>query len=334
MDCLTDLVGIKNTCETPVSTSGLWLQNLPGFSLKLADAAVNEETISGLQLIKDKYIHAQNHIIAQFRAQFQDKIRSSSVLSNQVVGYYPSRIKGVALNNTVLKGIKIEIKNQAYMEVFISQVGLMFKDAVSDTNIFIYDLFTGKLLDTFTLDTLAGDPTYISINKSYPTNKQRLSLFICFDAGLSDVYETNVYSTGQGCASCSGSGNRYAYVSGVKIDKSLQKISGNTSVTTGTSGMTVNYSVNCNVDSFLCSIAGKFAWPLLYKWGAEIMAELQYSRRLNSIITIDRKANEELRDEYEAEYMSSMGALINNIQLPNDICFSCNSRIKKAVQIP
>lgn len=336
MECFEDLVGIKNTCETPVSKSGLWLQNLQGFSLKLADSAVSEEYLSGQKLIKEKYIHAQNAIVANFRAQFQDKIKANSVIDNETVGYFPERLKLIALNNTYLKGIKIEIRNYAYFEVFISQIGLLLKDAVTGTPIYVYDLFTGKLLDTFELTTVAGQAAYINVNKAYPTKNQRLSLFICYDAGVSDSYETNITKTSIGCSSCStGSyNNRYAIVSGIKIDKSVQKVLGNSSATSGTSGLTVDYSISCNLDNLLCSVAGKFAWPLMYKWGAEIMAELQYSRRLNSIITIDKEMNERLRQEYENEYMSSMSALMNNMQMPNDICFSCNSRITKNVVIP
>lgn len=337
MECLKDLVGIKNICDAPVSKSGLWLQDLQGFSLKLADAAVNEDTISGVQLIKDKYIKAQNSILAQFRNQFQDKIRVNSVLENETIGYYPERIKSITLNNTFLKGVKIEIRNYAYLELYLSQVALFFKDAVTDANIYVYDLMTGKLLDTFVIATLAGQPTYIAINKAYPTNKQRLSLFICFDAGLSDVFESSLFNTqNSSCSSCGDDGynNKYTVVNGAKIDKALQKISGNIASNSGTSGMSVIYSLNCNVDNLLCSIAGKFAWPLLHKWGSEILSELQYSRRLNSIITIDKKDNESLRNEYENEYLSSMKAIFDNIKIPSDICFSCNSSIKKVVRIP
>ncbi len=337
MECLKDLVGIKNICDTPVSKSGLWIQDLQGFSLKLADAAVNEETISGIQLINDKYNKAQQSILAQFRNQFEDKIRANSIIENEVIGYYPSRIKSISANNTFLKGVRIEIRDYAYLEIYISQIALFFKDSIADANIYIYNLMNGQLLDTFTIITIAEQPTYISINKAYPTNKQRLSLFICFDAGLSDVFESSVFNVDNvNCSHCKDGmqSNRYAYVSGAKIDKALQKISGNIISNSGTSGMSLDYSINCNIDNLLCSVAGKFAWPLLHKWGAEILAELQYSRRLNSIITIDKKDNEALRMEYENEYMSSMNAIFNNIKLPSDICFSCNSSIKKVVRIP
>lgn len=333
MECLNDLVGIKNTCETPVSKSGLWLQDLKGFSLKLADAAIDEETSSGLELIREKYIFAQNAILAQFRAQFQDKIRSGSVISNDTIGYYPEKLKVIIKDNTVLKGIKIEIKNQAYLEIFISSIGLLFKDAVV-APIEIYNLITGKLLDTFEIETIAGEPTYISVNKSYPTQNQRLVLFIAFDAGLSDYYDSSLSKSGPSCCGQNTTSNPYSNVGGIKISKASQKITGNGLSTPGTSGLTVDYSLNCNVDNLLCSVAGKFAWPLLHKWGAEIMDELIFSRRLNSIITIDRSLNQQLKDEYEEEYLSSMSALFNNMKMPNDICFSCNARSRKVVSIP
>lgn len=335
MECLTDLVGIKNTCDAPVSKSGLWLQNLPGFSLKLADAAANEETVSGLTLIKEKYIYAQQAVIAQFRNNFIDKMRVNSLIENDTIGYYPQNQRPITLNNTVLKGVRIDIRNYAHLEIYISQVALFLKDGIT-TDVFIYDLMTGELLDTIPITIVAGQPTYVNVNKAYPNSKQRLSLFICYDAGISDTFDSSINGLAyrSTCSSCMGYGNKYAFISGAKIDKSLQKISGNISSNNGSSGLSFTYSLNCNIDNLLCSIAGKFAWPLLHKWGAEIMAELQHSRRLNSIITIDRDKNIELRKEYEDEYYSSMRAIFDNIKMPKDICFSCNSSIKKVIAIP
>jgi hypothetical protein len=81
-------------------------------------------------------------------------------------------------------------------------------------------------------------------------------------------------------------------------------------------------------------MGNQIAWPLLHKVGSELMKELAASRRLNSIINIDKGTNELLQKEYEDEYMASMSALLNNMKVPNDICFNCNSKVRKAVAIP
>lgn len=331
MDCFKDLVGIKNTCDASVSKSGLWLQDLPGFSLKIADASISEEYVSGLELIKEKYEFAQKAISVQFRNQFSEKIKSSSILENKTFGFIPERLKSASALPGYFKGIKLTLRQSGFFEINISRIGILLKNTVN-TNVYIYNLTTGELIETIAIQAQSGRLSYINIDKKITTNRQITSLFICYDSSVSDTFETNISTNFASC--CGPQYTGLITASGGKIDYSSQKISSNIQSISGSSGLTLDYSLGCSIDSLLCSLSNKMAWPLMYKWGAEIMAETIYSRRLNSIVIIERSTNEALREEYESEYMSSMSAIFNSIKLPSDICIECNKRIKQGVAIP
>lgn len=333
MDCYDNLIGIHNQCTPVVPSSGFYIQDLPGINLKVANAAIDGETKSGLTLIQEKMTFAQNVIVAHIKTQASSKLRATSILSNETVGYYKDNLVSVATESGKLKGIKIKANQFPYLEFFISKLYLKLSAAVT-TNIYVYDLMNDTLLDTIPITTVAKTPTVVLLNKGYLTNKQRLHLFIGIDSDVASTYETNLMPSG--CHSCNGGvySNRYVSFSGASIGSAAQKIETNISSNSGTNGLSIEYSLNCSIEPFVCNMGNQIAWALLHKTGAEIMKELIVSRRLNSIVNIDKGTNESLRDEYEAEYMASMSALLDNMKFPTDICFSCNSRIRKTVAIP
>jgi hypothetical protein len=333
MNCLDNLIGIHRSCNEETPSSGLYIQDLSGITLSVANAGIGNETISGLKLIEDKITFSQNAILAALRMQLANKIRVNSIINNDTAGFYKENLTVVNLEADKLKGIVVKANQYPYLEFYLSTVYLKLATAVT-TNVYVYDLMTNTLLDTIEVTTVARTPVAVTVNKAYQTKKQKLQLFICVDSSVDNTYETNLGT--QNCSSCASGGysNRYISFSSGQIGTADQKIEQNISSNTGTNGLSINYSLNCSLEPFLCNMGNQIAWSLLHKVGAEIMDELIASRRLNSIVTIDKATNEALREKYNNEYMASMSALLANIQLPNDICFNCNSKIRKAIAIP
>lgn len=333
MNCFDNLIGISRTCNRPSPLSNLYLQDLHGMKLSIPEAATDSETMSGIQLIDEKIKYVQEFMKAQLRITLQDKININSIIENDSVGYYQPNNKIVPLEIGRLKGIKLRIQYYPYLEFFLSKVYLKLKDVVT-TKIFVYDLSTGNKLDEIDITTVANTPTPVLVSKAYQTLKQNTELFICYDAGISDTYESTISRTS--CYSCYNSSyiNRYVEFTGASMDDSLEILEKNIMTSTFTYGLSLEYSLACSVEPFICNMGNVIAWPMLHKVGSEVMKEVIYGRRLNSIINIDKDKNTEMMTSYENEFMASWGAYLNNIKTPKDICFSCNSRIKKQVLIP
>ncbi len=336
MNCLDNLIGINNICTPVTPSSGLYIQNLPGITLSTANAATNNETQSGVKLLQDIITFSQNKLVNQIRNQIKDRVLINSVIGNDIIGFYKSNMTPVSLEAGKLKGIKIRIDHYPSLDLYIGKIYLKLS-TVQTIDVLIIDFMTGEILDTLPITTVANVPTAIIVNKSYPTNGQRTCIGIAIDSEISSTFQTSVSNTTLGgCASCNESSysNKYLTVSGFQMDDSLQKIESNTIANEGTNGLSIEYSLNCSVENFICSMAGNLAWPLLHDVGAELMRRLKYTERLNSIVLINGKNNEDLRAEFDAEYMSTMSALLDNIKMPNDICFNCNSTVRKVTQIP
>lgn len=331
MDCLINLIGIKKACSDTEPVTGLYINDLPGMNLKIADAAANSEKPSGIILINDRIKFASDYIANDIRNFMQDKFVINSILDQATVGHYKDNNNTITASNK-LRGIKIQVQQKPYLNINISRIGIYFTDAVT-TAILIYDLYKSELLYTIPVTTIANEIVYLDVNKSIPTNGQQRSLFICIDGSASDQYDASVYGNTSGCSSCSK--NSYlSYVTSGTIDPALSKNIGNFISANSTGGLTVDYSIECDIDNYTCSIGRSLAWALLYKTGHLIMQELQNSDQLNTIVMINKARNQELLEYYEAEYIKSMNSITENIRTPKDICFQCGPKIKKVTQLP
>lgn len=330
MGCLDNLIGINNVCDIVQSVSGLSVNDLPGMSIKIAESIITNEDISGKKFIEDKIQFSQKYLIADIRNYLQDKFKINSILSSETFGIYkpvPSISTAIAGR---LKGIRVLVYEYSYTELQISRIGIKLNSSVTD-NIYIYDLSSGKLLDTIEFTSIAGEIVYVDVNKKYKANKQKQSIFVCLDASIADQYDT--YSGQRGCLSCSRS-NVIEYSTSGYISSASQKIDSNFIASSGSAGITIDYNISCDIERFICSMAQSVAWPLLYKIGAEILKELRFSKNLNSMVLIDRENSEEMLTYYESEYLRGMNQLTTNMRIPDDICFRCDKKIKRTIQIP
>jgi len=333
MTCISDLIGIKNGCSDTIPVSGLYVNDLPGMSLKIADAAANSEKVNGFTLIQNRIDFASTYLSNDIRTYLQDKFVINSILESSKAGFYKDDNDIIASSNK-LKGIKVTVREEPFININISKIGLRF-DSVQTTNIYIYNLYTAELLYTLPITTVADEITYITVNKQIATNKQRLSLFICTDVSVSDYYDSSVLEVGnkQGCSTCQSS--RYlSRISGGSLDPALSKTESNFVSANNTGGITLDYTIECDMDNYICSLGRSLSWSLLYKTGHLIMQELINSDQLNTVVMINKSRNEELLSYYEAEYIKSINQLTSNLKTPDDICFNCSPRIKKVTQLP
>lgn len=330
LSCLQGLIGVANGCGTVTTpSSGLFVNDLPGISLKVADAAVNSEVESGVQLIEDKITYAENRMVQDIRTFIQPRMRARSVIETDTAGRYEDDLDPVALEVGKYKGILVELHSQEYYSFYLNTVNVKL-DAVVTTNVLVINLMDGKIQDQFPVTTVADVPTPVVINTEYPVNRQLVQLLIAIDSGVAGTFDSNLFATtGHGCHDCSSRRGSVTDFSPVEILQASPFIKNNTVSINNTNGLSVDYSVNCSVTPYICNMGGVLAYPLRLRAGAEIMMELINSDRLNSIVTIKGAQNQELLETFEDQYEQSMQQILQNLSIPNDRCFRCTPAITK-----
>lgn len=337
MSCFDNLIGIRGKCDPDAPSSGLYVQDLVGITIANADASINEERQSGFQLIHDKINFSIEAIKHEIYNQLSPYWRANSLIDQDTVGYYKDNLPSLAAEAGYYRGASIKMDGK-YVSVFISTVRLQM--AVAGTASFkIYDLITGLEVHTFDIVTTSNNEIGEAVvNKVFTSTGGRLRLFIGYPSTIASF--TNSLSSKWGCYGC-GDWGKYSCTtsprpafSGAKIGTASSKVQSSLTSSNSGNGISVTYSVQCDMAQYLCTMANLLAWPILHKTALEILRETQYSKRLNSVVTLYGKDTAELVAYYEAEYKNSLSNIFNNMRIPHDSCFTCRERVRWVNGIP
>lgn len=91
----------------------------------------------------------------------------------------------------------------------------------------------------------------------------------------------------------------------------------------GVSGLLIDYTIDCDYDSFICNNKTRFQTAMDYKVASILLTDGQFSGELDKRKMID-SSYAELKAEYETQYAMEL----KNLSLMDSGCFDCASRIR------
>lgn len=333
--CFDNLIGIKSTCTQTDGTSAFYIEDI-GLDVNYAGLFINAEYSSGQEFIEDKIRLATDLVKKTIQNHFSEYIISKSVIDSNLLGHYQDSLQLKSGITATYGGLSLTLNNyQSYFNVFVNAISIQIS-TTQTVPVFVYDLISGTLLDTINIDAVANTIVTKTVNKTYSSPKRKLDLIFVYDTeGISSNTTTLKYD---GCASCSGYTYKNYYVSSAPIYLGEADAKIRSSLTTGTHtfGLSVNYSVQCSVENWLCEIANLMAMPILYKTGVEVMNyAVYYSNRENSAVNIHAERNKEMLEFFTSAYNDALNATIKKINIPKgDVCFKCQEYVKHAIVLP
>ena len=267
--CLSNKIGIRNICEP--SDVDFYINDLEGVTLNFTES-INDEAQNGLpngrglarragkELLDRKKELAEKLVKNDVQNAFGDKVISKSLIESDIVGYYNQDLKTVSPVASKYGGILLECSDYTYKEIYISRV---FVNLAVSTNIdvVIYDLMTGKAIKTVNVDTVANEPTPVDFDLTYYNNNQRIQLFFAWEL-TEDSIDGSVYQSGN-CTSCghnrSYSNSYFTFTGGVASSPfTKSSFQGTGSIY----GISIEYSLSCSMESFICKNANSLALPI------------------------------------------------------------------------
>lgn len=338
MECFDNIIGLRGSCENPTSKSGLWINEI-GVSEEEIDSIITKDFKDAYDFFEKKKSFAIIQIVNNLHSHFSGKYKANSIIKSGRIGFAKKNVESIA-GEALLKGIHVEVCNDnSFVDFYLSSLSLQIDTSETDLDVFVYDLYQNKLIDTLKITTVANEITTIYPHKSYKSLRSELDLIFVYDATDKNSVKTSIME--KGCNSCSGGSsmtnlNNYVSARSIKIGLLEQKVYENLDSNSETGGMSMTYSINCNHEQWVCNIANSLALPILFKTAYEIM-DFGYnnSQRLNTTTTIDFEKLLSRRDEYESRYQKSMENIIQNIKLPNDEkCFECRQVTKNVIILP
>jgi len=338
-DCLSPLIGIRgNDCDgnpLKTSTANLYVNDLPGITVRLADNVSNEEQKTGTTLMTRAINTAAQILATDVQTRLGSIMSGRTIIENSLAGYFqenPSTLTAASK----YRGVVIRVASRDYMALAINKISFWSESTVADKEFKIVDALTGEVLETFTQSLTSGQIVDVPIGRSYFTRGREAYFAVVYDASDVITRKTNLYRQRGGCADCTteaflGNGTWVASGEWGLLDPITY--AGRSSATSS-AGISVDYSLDCSPESFLCSNARMFGTALWYGTAVQILEEATLSKRLNSYVTVYSEDNQGQHQFYSEKYAKLLDHLLANVNLGGSVCNTCRSVVKQRVRIP
>jgi hypothetical protein len=304
MDCLIDYIGLAG-CGASSPASGLFINSLPGISLKSVAQLADAEQMTYVGVWNDVQLRATKrlelNLLAALSKEYKIKKAKYSLVTQP--------------DYTVSTSAAYSIPCIKLSSTCDSPLGYHHIESIT-----VRKVSSGS---NITVTVLDADDNSILFNQNFTTNgttSQTVTL-------SKDFYQPEIY------VKVAASGGLYyqdptypVYFNGGSIKFGVHASNvfteGNVSF-----GFSMNYGLRCSLTNFACHSKDLFSLPLWYLLGSEMMMERMTSDRINKW-TIDRKQAEELKAYYDAEAEKALTLAVNSICINDaDCCIACDPPI-------
>ncbi len=338
MKCLENYIGINYT-GAPVPDSGLYVNQLPGISLKAIDKTANEDQITFTGVWADVQNRSlkkfDSAIINYFAKKWQLRVVHESIqLPNSYLGLDVTQQTPAAAG---YRGITYDLGYQASpmasIHIETLQIYLLAVQATVTFKVWeVIDNQNANLLDTITLTGGSVGWNTVKVNKDYSAWK----IFVGYEATTIDSIWLPLnrsydmfnqqslisWPTGSPCK---------AWLFGAQSDEPYA----NLTELNNTFGLSGQIGTACAFDNIICAWKQKFATALWYNHGAELMIERIFSDRLNRYTTIDLKKAQELQKYFADTASNELATTLDGIDLVTwDCCLNCNAPVQLVHNLP
>ena len=333
MSCLQGYIGV-NAPGMPESVSGLYINELPGISLKSLDKVANEDDqtfYNVWQKIEKRGIQKLFSDIAfEFSSRYSIKrvtrsIDFGNIVTQPVQTYNPA---------AQLRGFSIELrlaswyKPSSLQSISVQSLSIYLLAAQTSVVIKVIDIETNNLLDTFTVNNAVEGWNTIQVNKKYAVQR----LFVGYDATNIESVDFQIINpigtfALQTINEIYGWGNAEGYVRGAETFNPAYIPQG-LNYGYNTYGLSGVLSLVCSWDNFICKNIELWGQPLLYLLGKELMIEAIASTRFNWI-TMEKERLNELKNYFDTEYNQALTNVLKGLSIDTaDWCIQCDAPIQ------
>jgi len=336
MECLRGYIGIRwKGAETP--DSGLYINQLPGVSLKSIDNLANPEQIDFLGVWEDVETRSLKRLQTAITNYFGRKYQLVQI--NESLGlptYHNSDAGFVTPPGANYRGFTFDLGwyGSDLARIHVEQLRLWLDAPEANLEIKFFEVVDGETaneIDSITIDGVAGW-NVVKVQEDYDVFK----LFVGYDAtNITSVFMPVSGLLNGGQWFYWNWGNPISPYQGILRGAQSDKPYGGLSEGSNLYGLSGNISTVCSFDGIICNNKSTFTNVLWYTLGYELMTERIYSDRLNRYTTIALKRAETLRDEFAKQLAYEMEATFDGIELTTwDGCLVCNAPVRLEHSLP
>lgn len=331
MGCLTDYIGIRWCGGTASAPSSLYVNDLPGISLKQINSITDEENATFLSVWNTIQDRAERRFSLDVREAMSAKYRLKSLAQGVNLGNNVDTSNGTIVPlNGVRNGFAIELVSASsndytpspLMSINIENL-MWFCPEAADIGKTLYieidDLDSQSGVNyyngTFVIENEYWNIIPINLTLTDSTYTQPLRITCQFrTTGNIECSSKNISELIQVNECCQAKVRPYSH--------------GTDEYTTNTYGLSATFNVTCSWDGLICQNKNLFSRAFWYLCGIEFLTELIYSSVLTAWTTINLQKAKDLRAEYEVEYQKSLTQVASGMNLDCDCCLDCNGGVQ------
>lgn len=322
MNCLEEItcgsrtiIGVRDYHGCTKPESGLFINQLPGITLKTAANVANEEMQSGLELMKQSTIMAAQQVKDEFVARLGPMFDFNAIVETRQLNVFSDKtIPALAAE----RGIIVKRWRSELARTFIADVYIRVQNAGPAVLKVIEIVQEGQTYKeckttTYNVDLVADCVNTIKLDYLAETEQVK----IVFDQ---TAFVTNYCGSGMlgnSCNTCYGRANGITVVgwNGVKEDPKCFGV-----------GALVN--VRCYEENIFCALLPRMYFLLWYKSGIVFLEEMIASTRINNFTIFGKEQAKELLKQYTEKYNEKYEVIIKNaydyIRSTKGECLTCN----------
>lgn len=322
-------IGLRGSCNYNTSTSGLWINNLPGITLSKFAATANDEQVRGESLFGDLHNQAILEVVDDFEGLLmkQSKIQMNAIVDSAKIGYFdPVNTIWIA-KEMVDKGLEIRSYDQdRYTVLYIEYLEVKAK-APADKKVFIEDS-SGTTEYQF---KLIKGINKLNLRHSSNDNLIRVYMNTC------DIELAEIRSVSTDSCNCSVSSDNHGFaISAIKRNGATEEFDYSGSY----DGFSIAVQRKCSIKEFVSEIRDELKIPILYKIAILLLQETIAGNRTNPIVRNSEDSAKELLEMWHGSQNVTSGAFtpglywkkltttVNKVKGMIDlssICFTCES---------
>ena len=334
--CESKLLGLKG-CNAVEPLTGLYIDDL-GISQSLLGQFITDSYQNGVQLFEAKRSLAWKSLQSKMMNAIASHLKATTLIEGRRVGIIntqPATAQtALGAGNWVGILLKVNPSRDSFLQLAISD--LLIYNAGANIPIKIFDTTTRKQIESF---TLTDGSVSESVYKVLKAARRTAEIAIVYESTFNTLRTIPKHGS---CLDCGGN-PKYSHICpnvdalGVQLTIAGDTIQTQKS-TPYTWGMSLNYSLSCDREAWLCSIGATLSMALAYATAVEIYTEaltVSTNQRVNTAVTINSEQLQAALNVSTQRFNEEFNAILQNMKLPMDqSCFECRRGTMLVTAIP
>ena len=296
----------------PEPESSLFLNDLPGISLKVAANVATPAQQTGAQLMRQAIDVSTRRVFNEFAGRMGGLFDFNAVVETRKINDFSETHILPAANadsGAVFKRWRSEIARLYVEEIYVK---------ADSSGVATVKIIDGPTTKEYTVDLVANQVVTVPVR--YTASAETIK--ITMNRATFGVYTCNSQIPQvQDCGLCGGARGHSIYATGWD---------GTREVTT-CFGVGALVSVRCVEEIIICSLLPRMHFLLWYAAGAEFMRYRMSTPRLNDIALFSAEQAKDLeaeyRDNYETEWKNFIRSSHNYMRQLKGECFNCSGNV-------